>query len=93
MHESEVTQSCLIPSDPMDCSPPHSSIHGIFQARVLEWGAIMEYYSATKRKGVLTDTCYNIDESLKNYKVKEARHRNHILYGLIYVKCPEYADS
>ena len=37
---SEVTQSCLTPSDPMDCSPPGSSVHGIFQARVLEWGAI-----------------------------------------------------
>ena len=38
--ESEVAQSCLTPSDPMDCSPPGSSIHGIFQASVLEWGAI-----------------------------------------------------
>ena len=38
--ESEVAQSCLTPSDPMDCSPPGSSIHGNFQARVLEWGAI-----------------------------------------------------
>ena len=38
--ESEVTQSCLTLSDPMDCSPPGSSVHGIFQARVLEWGAI-----------------------------------------------------
>ena len=38
--ESEVTQSCPTPSDPMDCSPPGSSIHGIFQARVLEWDAI-----------------------------------------------------
>ena len=38
--ESEVTQSCPTPSDPMDRSPPGSSIHGIFQARVLEWGAI-----------------------------------------------------
>ena len=38
--ESEVTQSCLTPSDPMDCSPPGSSVHEIFQARVLEWGAI-----------------------------------------------------
>ena len=37
--ESEVTQSCLTLSDPMDCGPPGSSIHGIFQARVLEWGA------------------------------------------------------
>ena len=38
--ESEVAQSCLTLSDPMDCSPPGSSAHGIFQARVLEWGAI-----------------------------------------------------
>ena len=36
--ESEVTQSCLTPSDPMDCSLLGSSVHGIFQARVLEWG-------------------------------------------------------
>ena len=38
--ESEVAQSCLTLSDPMDCSPPGSSVHGIFQERVLEWGAI-----------------------------------------------------
>ena len=38
--EREVAQSCLTLSDPMDCSSPGSSIHGIFQARVLEWGAI-----------------------------------------------------
>ena len=44
MHESEsesqVAQSCLTLSNPVDCSLPGSSIHGIFQARVLEWGAI-----------------------------------------------------
>ena len=38
--ESEVAQSCPSLCDPMDCSPPGSSIHGIFQAKVLEWGAI-----------------------------------------------------
>ena len=38
--ESEVAQSCSTLSDPMDCSPPGSSMHGIFQARGLEWGAI-----------------------------------------------------
>ena len=38
--ESEVAQTCPTPSDPIDCSPPGSSAHGIFQARVLEWGAI-----------------------------------------------------
>ena len=38
--ESEVAQSCPTLRDPMDCSPPGSSIHGIFRATVLEWGAI-----------------------------------------------------
>ena len=38
--ESEVAQSCPTLSDPMDCRLPDSSVHGIFQARVLEWGAI-----------------------------------------------------
>ena len=38
--ESEVAQSCWTLSNPMDCSLAGSSIHGIFQARVLEWGAI-----------------------------------------------------
>ena len=41
--ESEVAQSCPTLSDPMDCSLPGSSVHGIFQARVLEWGAIALY--------------------------------------------------
>ena len=54
MHErksaSEVTQSCLTLSDPMDCSPPGSSIHGIFQARVLEWCAIA-FSEHCKNKG------------------------------------------
>ena len=38
--ESEVAQLCRTLSDPVDCSLPGSSVHGIFQARVLEWGAI-----------------------------------------------------
>ena len=37
--QSEVTQSCPTLIDPIDCSPPGSSVHGVFQARVLEWGA------------------------------------------------------
>ena len=52
--ESKVAQSCPTPSHPRDCSLPGSSVHGIFQARVLEWGAIAfsdlgeyyEYYAA-----------------------------------------------
>ena len=38
--ESEVAQPCLTLCDPMNCSLPRFSVHGIFQARVLEWGAI-----------------------------------------------------
>ena len=54
--ESEVAQSCPTLSDPMDCTLPGSSIHGIFQARVLEWGAIafsnraLEKVNETSRK-------------------------------------------
>ena len=47
--ESEVAQSCLTPSDPMDCSLPGSSIHGIFQARVLEW--VIVWTQVNKREG------------------------------------------
>ena len=46
--ESEVAQSCPTLSDPMDCNLPGSSIHGIFQARVLEWGAIAFSYISLK---------------------------------------------
>ena len=49
--ESEVAQLCLTPSDPMDCGLPGSSVHGIFQARVLEWGAIA--FSARKHTFML----------------------------------------
>ena len=55
--ESEVAQSCPTRSDPMDCSLPGSSIHGIFQARVLEWGAIAFSNLVTKQQ--------QIDTSLK----------------------------
>ena len=47
--ESEVGQSCLTLPNPMGCSLPGSSVHGIFQARVLEWGAIA--FSITKARG------------------------------------------
>ena len=49
--ESEVAQSCKTVSDPMDCSLPGSSVHGVFQARVLEWGAIA--FSLTNLESIL----------------------------------------
>ena len=55
--ESEVVQSCLTPSDPMDYSQPGASVQGIFQARVLEWGAIAfsntQAYSVSKLLWIL----------------------------------------
>ena len=48
--ESEVTQSCLTLRDPMDCSLPGFSVHGIFQARVLEWVAVA--FSGTESGGL-----------------------------------------
>ena len=57
--ESEVAQSCPTLSDPMDCSLPGSSIHGIFQARVLEWGAIaFSEWNSSSHKSVLV-SCSN----------------------------------
>ena len=53
--ESEVAQLCLTLSDPMDCSPPGSSVHGIFQARVLEVGAIA--FSSIYTYSFLKPTC------------------------------------
>ncbi|KAI4549112.1 hypothetical protein MG293_001442 [Ovis ammon polii] len=49
--ESEVAQTCPTLCDPMDCSLPGSSIHGIFLARVLEWGAIA--FSIRKHRLIL----------------------------------------
>ena len=51
--EREVAPSCPTLSDPMDCSPPGSSIHGIFQARVLEWGTIAFFYYLVRGRSIL----------------------------------------
>ena len=59
--ESEVAQSCLTFSDRMDCSLPGSSVHGIFQARVLEWDAIafshIYVLVVSNNKNFLHDIC------------------------------------
>ena len=54
--ESEVAQSCLTFQDPMDCSPPGSSVHGILQARVLEWGAIVSDFIISSTEATLSST-------------------------------------
>ena len=59
--ESEVVQSCPTPSNPMDCSLPGSSVHGIFQARVLEWVAIalseLSYEGSANMQGTNSICC------------------------------------
>ena len=75
--ESEVTQSCWTLSDPMDCSLPDSSVHGIFQARVLEWVAIAfstEYTSEVAQS--CPTLCDPVDCSLPGssiHKILQAR--------------------
>ena len=56
--ESEVAQSCPTPSDPMDFTLPGSSVHGIFQARVLEWGAIA--FSGVEKSLQKSLLCFNV---------------------------------
>ena len=73
--ESEVAQSCPTLCDPMDCSPPGSSIHGIFQARVLEWGAIaFSMYADYIMRNA------GLDEAHTGTKIA-GRHINHLIYA------------
>jgi len=80
--ESEVTQSCPTLSDPMDCSLPGSSIHGIFWATVLEWGAIakspfqncgqtLEYFILAPEEGVLYSEITPLNTPLSYFKSTE----------------------
>ena len=75
--ESEVAQSCLTLSDPMDCSLPGSSIHGIFQARVLEWGAIA--FSAQLYMlllSLLRTSCYSSLNQRPSWAIKDGIMKN-----------------
>ena len=66
MQESEVAQSCPTLSDPMDCSLPGSSAHGIFQARVLEWGAIALSVVFFQLQGLFVGFKLNLEKSKLN---------------------------
>ena len=63
--ESEDTQSCLTLCNPMDCSPPGSSVHGIFQARVLEWAAIafFKFNYMPRKRQLRKKECFQLEAS------------------------------
>ena len=65
--ESKVTQSCPTLSNPVDCSLPGSSIHEIFQARVLEWGAI----DFSEHQSIYTQNFSSLEFSPKEFIFKE----------------------
>ena len=81
--ESEVAQSCPTPSDPMDCSLPGSSIPGIFQARVLEWGAIAFSES--------TPCCVINDLDMYYWCQKHKQHTHILTYDLSVCSFHSYA--
>ena len=70
--ESEVAQSCPTLSDPIDYSPPGSSVHGIFQARVLEWGAIAFSASNATEVQSLLSSLKKVCQKKKKKKKREA---------------------
>ena len=86
--ESEVAQSCLTLHDPMDCSPPGSSIHGIFQARVLEWGAIA--FSVTLLK-VLSPNTVTLMGKGQDFNIRIGGGRNSVHTRHILQKINKYS--
>ena len=87
--ESDVTQSCPTLSDLMDCSPPASSIHGIFQARVLEWGAIA--FSISKNISKISKVSKNISKNVS--KNMEKQQDTTVLYSSVQFNHSVVSDS
>ena len=71
--KSEVTQSCLTLCDPMDCSQPGSSVHGIFQARVLQWVAI-SFFRGSSQPRNQTQVSLPVDRRSRQHVKKQRLH-------------------
>ena len=80
--ESEVSQSCPTLSDSMDCSLPGSSIHGIFQARVLEWGAIAFSNNIYKVKLIVVTSVSGLYQLGFNYRRRERERQSSCSQGI-----------
>ena len=81
--ESEVAQCCPIFRDPMDCSLPGSSVHGIFQARVLEWAAIAFSTISLEVRQVGTRK-HNWKYLIKNQHQKNKTKKTNIMQSTIF---------
>ena len=97
--ENEVLQSCLTLCDPIDCSLPVSSIHGIFQAKVLEWGAIAFswkqsiYPSIEELWDILDIIMIKIMLVINKYRYNLLNIINHILISVCYIYYPLHNTS
>ena len=92
--EREVTQSCLTLRDPMDCSLPGSSVHGIFQARVLEWGAVA--FSMTNLDSMVKSRDVTLPTKVRLVKAMEeamATHTNTLAWKIPWMEEPGWLQS
>ena len=84
--ESEVAQSCPTLSDPMDCSLPGSSVHGVFQARVLEWGVLQDLIGSVSLPGsncIVPLNLHSQGKKQKRIQVKRAHQPACLIPNLI----------
>ena len=81
--ESEVAQSCPSPSDPMDCSPPGSSVHGIFQASVLEWVVMPSSSGSSQPRDRTHVSCM-----AGRFFTAEPPGEAHFIYNSVYFSIP-----
>ena len=94
-----VAQSCLTLGDPMDCSPSGSSVHGIFQARILEWGAISYSRESSLSRDQTHISCISCigrqifyhcatwEAPLNVVNIYESKQRIPIIFKCMYIMC------
>ena len=89
--ESDVTQSCLTLCDPMACSPPGSSIHGIFQARILEWIAIF-FARGFFRPRDQTQVFHIAGRLFTHWARRESQHQGLYQWLVLRIRWPKYCS-